>query len=132
MSANPDDSFERLGLIYDYAKFHIGLYATVSTALVAIISFADTQYKRAYYGLFLAVFACFLVAGIGGGLVASHIAYAKRDATQSDKLLNGFTEPTLSSPLRWSRYKWFAIIEHYAFWLGVLIAAVGVISHLRD
>jgi hypothetical protein len=125
-SQQTDQQIDQVKLIYDYAKFHIGLYATVNTALVAVLSFADKNFKEHYRGLFLIIFLCFLAAGIGGGLVASHIVYSQWDAQNVGKLLKGFFQPTLSSPFKWTKFKWFIFLEHYAFWLGILVGLIGV------
>jgi hypothetical protein len=124
--AVPSQQMEQLKQIYDYAKFHIGLYATVNTALVAIASFSfkDNQLLLPYRWCFFIIFLFFLLAGVGGGLVASHIAYSKWEPAQVNKLLDGFTQPTVSNPFKWSQYKLFTVIEHYAFWAGVVFGLV--------
>jgi hypothetical protein len=121
---------EQLKLIYDYAKFHIGLYATVSAALIGVTTFNENL-KKNYMGWLLAVLGCFLAAGIGGGLVAGHVVYSRWDNPLVKELLKGYFTPTLSSPRAWNRYKWFTFIEHYAFWLGLLLGIIGLIINLN-
>jgi hypothetical protein len=61
--------FERLNLLYDYTKFHIGLYTTLVAALVAA---RETIIPRApAYLRWTLLF--FLLAGAAGGVVASNV-----------------------------------------------------------
>jgi MFS family permease len=120
-----DNKIEQLKQIYDYAKFHIGLYATVSTALIAIMSFVSNEAKARYRNYFIAVLICFLMAGIGGGLVASHIAYTDWSSPAASDMFAGFTTGTFEN-WHWSGYKMASVVEHYFFWLGIIIGVIGL------
>lgn|ERR1044072_354505 len=121
---------DQLKQVYDYAKFHIGLYATVSTALIAVISFADESLKGRYFCCYVGVLACFLVAGVGGGLVASHIVYTEWDSADADTMLKGFTTGTFDFK-NWNRYKFYSFVEHYAFWAGILYGLICLLCKAR-
>jgi drug/metabolite transporter (DMT)-like permease len=121
---------DQLKQIYDYAKFHIGLYATVSTALIAVISFVEENVRGRYFWCYVGVLGCFLLAGVGGGLVASHIVYTDWDSDDAAAMLKEFKVGTLEV-CKWNRYKVYSLIEHYAFWAGILWGIVCLLCKAR-
>jgi hypothetical protein len=118
--------FERLNLLYDYTKFHIGLYTTLVAALVAaretIIPRAPA-YLRWTLLFFLVAGAAggvVLVAGAAGGVVASNVP----DFSTYSDFLNTRIGPFGWKPmcgLYWSH------LEHLAFWLGIGWAGLNAI-----
>jgi hypothetical protein len=66
-------SNEQLKLLFDYTKFHIGLYTTLGGALIAGLSsqFAhDSQWCRLFIGASL---ISLFVAGLAAGIVAASL-----------------------------------------------------------
>src|SRR5262245_31590235 len=62
--------------IYDYTKFHIGLYFSFLAGLIALVNFGQDkglgqQHPRALRGIVFTL----LVGGVAGALVASRIVY---------------------------------------------------------
>jgi hypothetical protein len=68
-----DLEFERLKLLFDYTKFHIGLYTTVATIFGGLIAASDTVPFTFYPQLLFASVICICIAGIAGGTIASSI-----------------------------------------------------------
>jgi len=103
---------EQLKLLFDYTKFHIGLYATLITALVAA-----REYWPARTPEFLKMtLAAFIVAGAAGGVVASNIP-----AYQSYSIFTKTWIGVLGVPIMPAEC--WVHLEHVAFWLGILWAA---------
>jgi hypothetical protein len=112
-------AMEQLKLLMDYTKFHIGMYATLCTALVAVLSsnqFKTNEGYEFYRPYLLGTLICFTAAGMFGGLVGSSIPfYTNWDTFISAKV--GFSViPTL----------WCTKLEHGAFWLGIVVALAGI------
>jgi hypothetical protein len=118
---SPDDrGFEQLKLLFDYTKFHIGLYAAVATIFATLVTAKGLSDKQQLFSfnrrlLFLSVF--FLcIAGLAGGVVAGTIPYRKN----IDDFLNSPTAPLREG---WGlRGSIWTKIEHVSFWLAVLVA----------
>jgi hypothetical protein len=108
--------FERLKLLFDYTKFHIGLYATLIAALVAAresVSPRVPEYLK--WTLLL-----FLIAGGAGGVVASNAP----DFSTYSKFLE-----TPVGPFGWKPMPalcWIHL-EHLTFWAGIVWACLNAI-----
>lgn len=63
--------FERLKLLFDYTKFHIGLYSVLITALIALMSFGSETVPSPLQWPLKFVTIMFVLAGACGGIVAS-------------------------------------------------------------
>jgi len=112
-----DLDLEKLKLLFEYTKFHIGLYATLIGVCMALAKFghkvdAVVLNKARFWLGFTAV--CFLGAGAAGGAIASNIADRTPDEFFS-KPLTIFGACTLT-------YNWWEHIEHGFFWVGVLVS----------
>jgi hypothetical protein len=64
-----------LELLFDYTKFHIGLYLTLTAAFVTVAN-SNLLTLRAEWIFWVAV-ACFVAAGLAGGVIASSITQTK-------------------------------------------------------
>jgi hypothetical protein len=62
--------------IYDYTKFHIGLYSTLLTGLVAVVTFAKGKdFALGFRWVLFVIIILLLIGGIAGALAASRIVY---------------------------------------------------------
>src|SRR5947209_14009409 len=68
-----DRELEQLRLLFDYTKFHIGLYTTVATIFGGLIAASDKGPFKFHPKLLFASVACICIAGIAGGTIASSI-----------------------------------------------------------
>ena len=121
MSDQPETSVsfsgkqKSLELLFDYTKFHIGLYLTLTAAFVTVAN-GRLLTLRAEWIFWVAV-ACFVVAGLAGGVVASSIT--QTDARNSAEFLKSDI-----GPWEWDAFKarYWTWIEHTAFWIGLIFA----------
>ena len=104
-----------LELLFDYTKFHIGLYLTLTAAFIGVAK-AGVLTLRAEWIFWSAVWA-FVLAGLAGGVIASSITQTStRNAAE-------FLESAIG-PWNWDAFKarYWTWIEHTAFWIGLLFA----------
>lgn len=116
---------KRLDRLFEYTKFHIGIYLSAGGGLVALLGSApDVRFIKSLIGSpkALALALLFMViAGMAGGLVAScstqyrsfEELWFERQGPHTSKLLKGQT---------------WVLIEHGAFWISVLLLAYAVLS----
>lgn len=112
----------QLARLYDYTKFHIGIYLLAAGAMVTIAgsatqsSFFEEIAKHPWL-LVAAIFAM-AVAGLAGGIIASTCATAEKLSDVWDECIGPWNR-------RWMRGSAWARLEHSAFWLsaGLFTAA---------
>jgi hypothetical protein len=115
---------QRLSTLFDYTKFHIGLYATLTSGLFGVIAFAQEHGENSVLAHLLCyakwVAALILLAGAAGGAIASNIPNYKTFDDFSEAKLNVFGS-------QWGFFKYFnlAHVEHLAFWAAVLLATIA-------
>lgn len=111
---------DQLKQLYDYTKFHIGLYTTLITAIVGVFGNSGLKLQYSYMVPYMKVTVIlFMAAGAFGGLIASSIPFFTK--------FEDFRNARLGL---WS-CQWIPSIrcthlEHGAFWLGCLIAVLGL------
>ena len=110
---------DRLKQLYDYTKFHIGIYLTLTTGILAILKFAHVDNVADVKGWLLIAIIFLVFAGIGGGAVASNIS-SFLDYDKFHKC------PLPVFGLHLFRAKTWILIEHGAFWIGMGFALYGV------
>ena len=122
---------EQLKHLFEYTKFHVGMYTTLIAAIVALFA-GDVMKNSAYITMipFLGVSVVFfLFAGMCGGLVASSIPFfTSFQEFKAAKLLPWSTRTDLQKGIPSMRC---AHWEHFFFWCGCLAAVVGLIISLR-
>ena len=109
---------DRLKQLYDYTKFHIGVYLTLATGILALLKFAHLEVIDVRDWL-MATLLCLVAAGAGGGAVASNIS----TFNDYDKFLK---DPLPVFGLPTFRAKTWITIEHAAFWAGMSFALFGI------
>jgi len=125
--ANTNFQLEQLKLLYDYTKFHIGLYGTLIAGFIGILTFGGTFSTPSLIALKVVVFLL-LVAAMSGGMVASSVVDVYQDykTWNTESGLEAFWTTPIG-PFKWLRMKveywWF--IEHTAFWIAVFIVVGG-------
>jgi len=120
-----DKQLERL---YDYTKFHIGIYLSAAGGLAALISTAAEDTKAAYIGsligmpMALAVaFAFMVLAGIAGAVVAT-------SAIESSSYQTFLVTKQGAYGIKPFFGKTWVTIEHACFWISLASLAIGVFS----
>lgn len=114
-SVTTSERREQLKLIYDYIKFHIGLYLATPAALGLLADTFDVKKCRLFsVCLFISIFV-FLVAG-------SHAAYFMAKYINNpwkNDYLEKFEAEAFTSQRRF--------LHHGLFWLGLFIGLLGLV-----
>jgi len=118
-------NLKKLELLYDYTKFHIGLYLVFTSAYITLAT-SKIGKKEALPMLqanfvWIAV-VCFLVAGVAAGVIASSITQSRSNGAEDflrEKI--GPWSTTLFPARLW------VYIEHTAFWLGLICAVLSFV-----
>src|ERR1700730_14156901 len=117
-NVDPKNDFEKVKLLFDYTKYHIGIYTTLGTILVAALGLHDNIILK-FCGPLLWVSIGFIaVAGLAGGIIASTLP-------ESNRLDDFFTQPTGFWGVHFLTGRTWTRIEHTAFWIGLI---AGLIS----
>ena len=122
-----------LELLFDYTKFHIGVYLTMASAFITIASLKKGDHfvlEVRMWAVWLAV-GFFFVAGLSGGIIVSSITqcYGHLESTAAPARC-GSTPAFLLQDLGPWELEWFTgrrwtQIEHTSFWLGLLCAVAS-------
>lgn len=107
----------QLKALLDYTVFHIGVYLTIATGLLAAMNYKlDEKHSLS---LLIPILA-FVCAGGAGGMLGSHVPDSKDfkafAANNTIKFLDLDWLPT--------KYAEWAILEHQMFWFGVISLVV--------
>ena len=120
---------EHIKQIYDYTKFHIGLYFTFLAGLIAFVNFGRGEhFAEQHRAVLLEIIFTLLIGGVAGGLVASRIVYGpwQKDSFVIENSRFWKKRPSQKpySKFYWSWADVSLVIEHYSFWLALFIAIV--------
>jgi hypothetical protein len=108
---------KQLDHLMTYTVFHIGVYVSLSGALIGAGIFGTLDHLIIRWAV-----GCFLAASIFGAAVGSNIPEHKDFASYSSAKI-GFWG------LRPCTFRVWAFLEHFAFWLGILPIAVGFVVY---
>ncbi|HEX6273987.1 MAG TPA: hypothetical protein VFZ53_13155 [Polyangiaceae bacterium] len=112
---------EKLKLLFDYTKFHIGVYITLGTALAGLVG-ASTKIEALIVvnkSWLIAATALMALAGFAGGVLVSSMCEASGLAAFWAMSLGPFSLELM--PARYWTY-----LEHTAFWLSLACAFVAL------
>ena len=116
-----------LELLFDYTKFHIGVYLTLTAAYITVATskFSDKLPKLPPTFVWTAV-AFISLAGFAGGVITSSITQ-----TESKKVKEFLEEP--AGPWNWTwefmPVRRWIYLEHTAFWIGVVCVLLSFAMH---
>ena len=113
-----DRDFERLKLLFDYTKFHIGLYATLAAALITLLNGTFLgSFRPEKCPMWTAIFLIAL-AGLAGGVIASTVP----QRNGADELYK-----RKAGPWGWEFMpgRWWTYVEHTSFWLGIFSVIIA-------
>lgn len=126
-----DNDLEKIKIVYDYAKFHIGLYTGVVAASIGIGKLGGDEFMANIPALKVPAaigIACVVVAGICGAMVAVHVPQyldLKYDQFMKQRLKAAFV---IQMPVK----DWLSL-EHKSFWGGLfIILGVGAFAMLKS
>lgn len=122
-------SLERL---YEYTKFHIGVYISLTSAYVAFASAKVGEQPLTQVNLVFLLVAVlfFMLAGVAGGVIISSIT--QTEALTSREFLAERIGPWAERIGPWKSKLWMVAIkwtwvEHTSFWLGVSLAIASLV-----
>jgi len=126
--ADSNLKLDRLKLLYDYTKFHIGMYGTLMAVFSGIMTFGSQALSLQSLRILKIAVLLLLIAAMSGGVVASSMldVYQNYGIWKSDGCIDAFWTKRIG-PLKlelMSVKKWW-LIEHTAFWVAVLIVIGG-------
>ena len=115
-------SNNQLKCLFDYTKFHIGVYMTLIGLLLATVikPGALDNMPHHVYQVIRVVIICYVLAGAAGGAIISNIPNYETFKQYDDERLPIFSFKTL-------KYRHWATIEHGAFWIGSITLIVGLL-----
>ena len=110
------EEYGDLKRLFDYTKFHVGLYSGIVTAVMAYI-----KYKRGVIGIegvFLWIgVLCVLVAGLAGGVILGNLPHFR----SYEAFKNSNLKWLIPSKMKYDDWAW---IEHRAFWVGLFFIVI--------
>ena len=112
------DRAERLQqyqLVYDYVKFHIGLYLATPPILVIVADGLGVSKNPWFVGATIVAIVTFLASGIHAALFMSRWI--------NDKWNTGFLERFESEAFSGRRRFW----HHTVYWIGLAVGLVGLV-----
>jgi hypothetical protein len=120
---------EQLKLLMTYTLFHIGLYASLTSALLGFLAFSPKSIRRDLYPYMVSTLGCFVMSGIFGGIIASSIPrFDDWDSFRNTDM--GPIWPLWAQGIL-GKFETVAALEHWFFWLGMMIAIGGIAFHSR-
>ena len=110
---------DQLKLLMDYTKFHIGFYLTFGSIGITLVKMGRLEYIEAIPGIIL-----MLIAGAAGGVIASNIPEHKDWESFTKAKIKLFGK-------KYRIYGCFSKIEHFAFWLAIIITSTLILLDLN-
>jgi len=111
-----EENLEKLKVLFQYTLFHIGLYATLITGLMAMLSLGKSDGLRLieqFHYPFKVTLGCMLMAGMCGGVIGSNMpGFISFKTFETTRI--GFWGMRFLEGQNW------VFFEHLFFWVGVL------------
>ena len=117
-----------LELLFEYTKFHIGVYITLTSAYVAIATLTvnnELHFPVNYWFLWIAVIAT-MISGLAGGVIISSITQI--ESTKTSEFFK--TSIGIWNCQQWPLYfnaRIWTYIEHTSFWIGLVSAVLSFV-----
>lgn len=111
---------DRLKQLFDYTKFHIGMYTTLSAVIIGVFAHEELSAKYHNFLPYIQIsVGMFFIAGAAGGLVASSIPFYDSFKEFSESKLGPWNFKIIPAII-------CIHIEHTAFWLGCCVGIIGL------
>src|SRR5215471_4806801 len=110
---NTDTELEKLKLLFDYTKFHIGLYTTIATIFGALYATEGKAHQLNFNsGLLLSSVIFLFIAGFAGGTIASSIT----TFSSHKEFWNARIGPMI---FQVAKAEYWTYVEHLSFWIAM-------------
>ncbi len=120
-----------LDLLFDYTKFHIGLYLTLASAYITVTSVkvGDRFALPLNWKFVIAAMIAFMLAGFAGGVIVSSITQCYGIAPDCKSTASFLKKPIGPWDVErlWFGAKYWTYLEHTSFWTGLALAFVSFI-----
>ncbi len=111
---------EQLKLIYDYVKFHIGLYLATPAVFVVLAGGIEVETHDYFFvGLCSMIFVYLLAGGHAAWFMGNNI---------NTKWKPGFLDTFEAAAF----HKYRRYIHHWLYWLGIAFGLLGLIASYRS
>lgn len=110
--------------MFDYTKFHIGVYISLASAVVAVLGLKKTYQFEVEASLMIIGVINIMIAGLAGGTIVSRL-------TQVLSYDEFWTMKTGPGRAAWLTGEEWTYLEHASFWIGlvcIFIAIAGPIT----
>jgi len=118
-----------LEMLYDYTKFHIGVYLTLTASYITVVTVKVSgegakavQFLPANQLLMAIAIVSFLAAGVAAGVIASSITQC--GGGNSREFLQSEIGPWNARRIHMPGLEW-TFLEHTSFWIGILAATLS-------
>ena len=110
-----------LELLFDYTKFHIGVYLTLAAAYITLgTSHLSDNLPKLNAGFVWTAVIFIAIAGFAGGVIASSITQS-----QSANVEEFLKDPTGPWSMECFPGRTWIYIEHTAFWIGIVFVLLS-------
>ncbi len=124
-----------LDLLFDYTKFHIGLYLTLASAYISVASLrvGDRFAFTLKWPYVIAAMFAFMVAGLAGGVIVSSITQCYGTILECKSTAAFLKKPIgpWDWEVLWLPAKYWTYLEHGSFWAGLGLALASFICGRR-
>ena len=115
-------SIKQLERVFDYTKFHIGLYTTLATIMIAAMSEKVAIFGPCTRPMMSIPIAAIVVAGVAGGVITRNTLefrnYDEFSSARVSPFARTSSKPSLAK-LRLSFRAW-SNVEHKSFWVAIV------------
>lgn len=115
-----------LELLFDYTKFHIGLYLTLASTYITIanVKVGDRLAFTLDWKFVIAAMIAFMAAGFAGGVIVSSITQCYAVAPDCGSTADFLNKPIGPWDVKqlWFHAKYWTYLEHTSFWAGLALA----------
>jgi hypothetical protein len=107
----------RLELLMSYTVFHIGLYMSLTAALIAALELKQAAFPKVTVN---GAICLFLVAGACGGIIAINVAEFDANTHPVSEFYGDYPLSLLWRPWPFLKYRYLEHTEHTLFWIGTI------------
>jgi hypothetical protein len=115
--------YEKIKLLFDYTKFHFGLYTSIGTIVVAGYSAKVIHFEEVALCIGM---LCIAVAGLAAGTITSTLPECSTLKEFYDKEHGIWLFQRIARHWRGWRGEEWTRIEHIAFWLGIISLVTSI------
>ena len=119
--------------IYDYTKFHIGIYGTLIAGMITLEILGKAE-ANVSGKVFVVIICLFFISAMCGAIIASSIfdMYRNYQFWEVGTPENFWSTKIGPLKCKWLLPEHWAMIEHISFWIGISIAVLATICKVSN